>query len=176
MFFLFLTRCLSLSLLCLILSLSDSFSLTLLGSDQAWGGSTVAAGHHGRPEKLHRSTLQYGPPLPAEGLLYLTPFFCDRPPFGICPILPRPDRVPTGRPSVQTRHAKHRYGSILRPDHRARPPGCPQSEGAIPARAWSIWPHFCRRSTRMARTPEPLSPEFLTSVHGPMLENHPSWW
>ena len=69
MFFLFLTRCLSLSLLCLLLSLSDSFSLTHLGSDQAWGGSTVAAGHHGRPEKLHRSTLQYGPPLSAEGLL-----------------------------------------------------------------------------------------------------------
>jgi len=113
---------------------------------------------------------------PYHDLLYLTPFFCDRPPFGTFPLLPRPDRVPTGRPSVQTRHAKHRYGSILRPDHRARPPGCPQSEGAIPARAWSIWPHFCRRSTRMARTPEPLSTEFLTSVHGPMLENHPSWW
>ena len=33
------------------------------------GGSTVAVGRHGRPEKLYRSTLQYGPPLSAEGLL-----------------------------------------------------------------------------------------------------------
>ena len=65
-------------------------------------------------------------------------FFCDRPPFGTFPLLPRPDGVSTGRPSVQTRHAKHRHGSISRPAHRARPPGCPQSEGAIPARAWSI--------------------------------------
>ena len=78
------------------------------------------------------------------------------------------------RPRVQTRHARHRHRPFSYPGRRTRPPGCPQSEGAIAPRAGPTWPHFCRRSTRMARTPVRNPKRCLTSGHGLILSHHPS--
>ena len=58
-------------------------------------------------------------PLLVLSLLYLTSFFCDRPPFGTRLLSAAPARRLDGRPSIQTRHAHHRHRSLWCPGHRA---------------------------------------------------------